>query len=67
MVRIAIAGRVVNRLIAATIGRCRQMWMPSEQRTDSHGVREKDCRQKLARQIIRRSDMGIQGAVLDEQ
>jgi len=29
--RIAVSGRVVDRLIAAAIGRCRQMWMPCKQ------------------------------------
>jgi hypothetical protein len=46
---IAISGRVVDRLIAATVRHCRQMWMPAEQRTYPRSVREKDRRQQLAR------------------
>ena len=64
---IAVAGRVVDRLVSAAIdGRC-QLRMPAQQRAYPRAVREKDGRQKLARQVIRRPHMGIQRAILDEQ
>lgn len=55
--RIAIASCVVDRLIAATIGRCGQIRMPAKERAYPRGIREKHRRQELSRQIIYRPDM----------
>ena len=61
--RIAVSGRVVDRLIAAAV-RCGCL---ATSATNPRGVRKKDRRQEPARAIVRRPDVGIQSAVLDEQ
>ena len=64
---VAVTRRVVNRLIAAAVGCCRKARMSLQQGAYPRGISKKDRRQKLARQIIYRSDMSIQGPVLYKQ